>query len=168
MQAEKITLRPPRITDKAQIARLVNNRKIWNNVRDMLPHPYTEDDAEAFIQKTLNEGPQNTFAILYDGQLCGMTGVHPQEDVYRFSAELGYWIGEPYWGKGIATQAVALISKYGFQELGLVRLYAGVFSYNTASMRVLEKNGFVKEAVLQKAVFKNEQIWDEHRYAKVI
>ncbi|MCB0628356.1 MAG: GNAT family protein [Saprospiraceae bacterium] len=168
MQAGKISLRPPRMTDKTRLADLVNNRKIWNNVRDMLPHPYAESDAEFFIGTTFKEEPQKTFAIEYEGQLCGMTGLHPQEDVYRLSAELGYWIGEPYWGKGIASQAVALITQYGFDKLDLVRIYAGVFEYNTASMRVLEKNGFVKEGVLRKAIIKNGAIWDEHRFSKIL
>jgi RimJ/RimL family protein N-acetyltransferase len=156
------------MSDKARLAELANNRKIWNNVRDAFPHPYAVSDAEYFIGTTFKDEPQRIFAIEYEGQLCGMTGLHQQEDVYRLSAELGYWIGEPYWGKGIATQAVELMTQYGFRKLDLVRIYAGVFSYNAGSMRVLEKNGFTLEGILKKAVYKNGQMWDEHRYARTI
>ncbi|MGB5228245.1 MAG: GNAT family protein, partial [Eudoraea sp.] len=85
----------------------------------------------------------------------------------RKSAEIGYWIGEPYWGKGIATKAIKLITKYGFEDLKLVRIYAGVFEFNMVSMKVLENNGYKKEGVFKKAVFKNSNFFDEHRYFKL-
>ena len=91
-----------------------------------------------------------------------------QKDVYRESAEIGYWLGAPYWGKGIATKAVALVTHYGFETLRLNRIFTGVFSFNKASMRVLEKNGFTKEGIFKRAVVKNGITYDEHRYAKWI
>lgn len=94
-----------------------------------------------------------------------MVGLIFQKDVYRKSTEIGYWIGESFWGKGIATQAVGLLVHHAFEELGLARLYAGIFEYNVGSIRVLEKNGFQKEGISKKAVFKNGKFWDEHRYA---
>jgi RimJ/RimL family protein N-acetyltransferase len=94
-----------------------------------------------------------------------MIGLHPQKDVYRLSAELGYWIGEPFWGNGIATKAVELILKYGFETLNLNRIYAGVFEHNIASMRVLEKCDFVKEGIAKQAVIKNNKVIDEHKFA---
>ena len=162
-----IFLRQLKQSDSHDLALLANNKKIWDNVRDMLPHPYTLKNAEYFIDLTQKEDTLQTFGIFKAGNFCGMIGIHPQNDVYRLSAELGYWIGEPFWGRGIATAAVKVITKYGFEKLDLVRIYAGIFEYNVGSMRVLEKNGFQKEGISRKAVLKNGKIWDEHRYAKV-
>jgi RimJ/RimL family protein N-acetyltransferase len=107
------------------------------------------------------------FAIDCNGELCGLIGLILQKDVYRKSAEIGYWIGEPFWGKGIATKAVELITAYAFEELKLIRIFAGAFQYNVGSMCVLANNGFLKEGILQKAIFKNGKFWNEHRYAKL-
>lgn len=150
--------------DQVVVAELCNNRNIWNNLRDFIPSPYTREDAAAFIGQCLNEEPVKTFAILYGRQLAGTVGLVPQPDVYRISAELGYWIGEPYWGKGIATEAVKLITRYGFTRLGLKRIYAGVFDFNKASCRVLEKAGFTLESVRKQAAVKNGRICDEYHY----
>ena len=109
--------------------------------------------------------PKSVFAIIYKEELCGSIGIFPMQDVYRKSAEIGYWIGEEYWGKGIAARAVEKIVQYGFENFDIVKIFAGIFSNNRASERVLEKNGFIKEAVLKKAVFKNDEFLDEHRYA---
>lgn len=160
----EITLRRLKPSDKTQMAQLANNKKIWNHVRDYFPHPYTEKDAEVFIKAQSKDSSIVNFAIDYDGEFCGVIGLILQKDVYRKSAETGYWIGEPFWGKGIATKAVQLIVDHGFNELKLVRIYAGVFEYNMASMKVLEKNGFQKEGISKKAVYKNGKIWDEHKY----
>lgn len=151
--------------DQSSLARLANNKKVWDNVRDYLPFPYTEHDAEAFIRLTRQEDPPLSFAIEYEGQFCGMVGLVRQSDVYKMTAEIGYWIGEPFWGKGIATTAVKLITRYGLNTLGLVRIHTGVFEYNTGSMRVLEKNGYGKDGVFKKSIFKNGKIWDEHRFS---
>ncbi|MFY9228802.1 MAG: GNAT family protein, partial [Bacteroidales bacterium] len=94
-------------------------------------------------------------------------GLVRQTDVYKLSAEIGYWIGEPYWGMGIATKAVRLITEYGFNTLGLVRIYTGVFDFNKASQRVLEKAGFNLECIFEKSVFKNDKICDEYRYGLI-
>jgi len=90
-----------------------------------------------------------------------------QQDVYRKSVEIGYWLGEPFWGMGIATKAVGLIASHAFEDLGLMRIFAGVFEYNIGSMKVLERNGFQKEGIAKKAVFKSDKFWDEHRYYKL-
>jgi [ribosomal protein S5]-alanine N-acetyltransferase len=163
-----ISLRQLQPADKPILAQLANNKKIWDNLRDYIPFPYTENDAEYFIQLTRQENPAVTFGIEYNTRLCGVIGLVPQKDVYRKSAEIGYWIGEPYWQKGIATVAVKLITRYGFNDLELIRIFTSVFEYNPASMKVLEKNGYIKEAVSQKAVVKNGEVWNEHRYAKVL
>lgn len=163
----KIKLRPFQIGDKVRLAQLANNKKIYDNVRDHFPFPYNESNAISFINRTLEENPKQTFGITYNGELCGGIGLILQTDVYRKTAEIGYWIGEPFWGKGITTKAVALITEYGFNELDLIRIYAGVFDFNKGSMKVLEKNGFIKEGVFKNAVIKNNRIGDEHRYYKL-
>ena len=167
MGTKEIKLRELRLTDKSQLAFLANNKKISDNLRDLFPHPYKESDAEFFINLNSEEKPKRTFGIEYNEELCGIIGLVLQEDVYKKSAEIGYWLGEPYWGKGIATKAIELMTTYGFYELKLIRIYAGIFDYNTASMRVLENNGFKKEAVSKKAIWKNGKIHDEHRYYKL-
>ena len=164
---QNLKIRPLSLSDVSQLAQLANNKRIFDNVRDHFPFPYKEDHAEAFIKKTLNENPRQTFGIEYEDALSGVIGLILQEDVYRKSAEVGFWIGEPFWGKGVATQALKLITDYGFNKLNLARIYAGAFEYNTGSMKVLEKNGFIKEGILKKAAFKNEQFYDEHRYYKL-
>ena len=162
-----IKIRPLTKDDATAIAKLANNKNIWNNIRNAMPHPYHKEDADFFIGLKENEDPQLTFGILADDHICGVIGLEIQKDIYRKSAELGYWIGEPFWGKGIATEAVRLIVKHGFEKIGIERIYAAAFDYNVGSMRVLEKNSFVKEGILRKAVYKNDAFYDEHRFSKL-
>ena len=162
---KEIQLRPLTDTDKASIARLLNNKKVSDNLRNIIRHPYTESDAQWFIDVTKKENPQLNFGIIYIGQLCGIIGLSLQQDVYHQTAEIGYWLGEPFWGKGIATRAVKLMTDYGFNELDIVRIHTGVFEYNPASMKVLEKNGYHKEGIFKKSITKHGKLWDEHRYA---
>ena len=124
-------------------------------------------DAEGFLAKFANQDPVTFFAIEYNGEHVGNISLLPGQDIYRKSAEIGYFIGEPYWNKGIVTTAVNMITEYGFNHLGLIRIHTGVFEYNTASQRVLEKCGFVKEGIFRKSVFKQNKIWDEVRYSKI-
>ena len=163
-----LKLREFTMEDKHRMAQIANNEKISINLRDAFPHPYTVDDAERFIEMCLNLTPPQVFAIEYNGEYAGNIGLHKLTDVYRKSAEIGYFLGEDYWNKGIMTRAVNLICEYGFKNMDIVRIHTGVFDYNTASQRVLEKCGFVKEGVFKKAVYKNEQICDEIRYAKLM
>jgi len=160
-------LRPPKENDAAELARLANDRTIFDNVRDYFPHPYRLKDANSFIAQTMGEDPAVTFAICYKKELAGVIGIKKQSDIYRKSGEVGYWIGAPYRGMGIATMAVSLITTYGLSSLGLNRLYAGVFSRNPASMKVLEKCGYLREGIARNAVWKNGQLLDEYRYAFV-
>lgn len=162
-----IRLRKFKIVDSSRLAELCNNKNIWNNLRDYLPFPYTEKDAAEYIEYCQSEEPQLTFAIEFNGDFVGSIGLVKQTDVYKLTAEIGYWIGEPYWGLGIATKAVRLITEYGFNHLGLVRIYTGIFDYNKASQRVLEKSGFKLECVFEKSIFKNDKICDEYRYALI-
>jgi len=163
-----VTIRKFRRSDKFRMAELANNEKISINLRDAFPFPYTIADAEEFIAACIRQNPVEVFAIEYHGQYVGNIGLHKQADVYSKSAELGYFIGEPYWNKGITTRAVNLICEYGFKELDIVRIYSSVFDYNPASQRVLEKCGFEKEAVGKNAVCKKGKIYDEIRYAKCL
>jgi len=161
---KSVRIRPLQPDDSKKIAELANNRKIWLNVRDMFPHPFGESDAMKFIESKRLESPQTTFGITYNRDLTGAIGLVLQEDVYRYSAELGYWIGEPFWNNGIATNALRLMITYAFEKLQLKRLFAGVFEGNEASKKVLEKCGFEFEGIAQKAVFKNGLFLDEYRY----
>jgi [ribosomal protein S5]-alanine N-acetyltransferase len=167
LAGKDIKLRPFEDADVSSVARLCNNRKIWDNVRDFLPYPYTEKDAVEFIRTCRGEDPQVTFAVEYKGDFAGCIGLVRQTDIYKLTAEVGYWIGEPFWDLGIATGSLNLIVDYGFNQLGLVRIYTGVFDYNRASQRVLEKAGFKMEGIFEKSVLKNGKILNEYRYSKI-
>jgi len=160
-----IKLREFENSDSSRLAELCNNKNIWNNVRDIFPSPYTLKDAEFFIGMCNSAHPATTFAIEFHAELVGCIGLEMQTDIHKKSAELGYWIGEPFWGKGIASRAVPMMVEYGFQKFGLNRIYAGVYDYNIASCRVLEKSGFELEGILRKAVYKNDNFYDEYRFA---
>ena len=166
LKSSPVTIKPIQEENVSQLAQLANNKRIWDNLMDYIPHPYTIQDAYRFIATMSDENPQVTFGIYYKMELCGVIGLVLKTDVYRLTAELGYWVGEPYWGKGIATKAISLITSYGFNKLSLVRISANVFDHNQASMRVLEKNGFEKDAILKKRAIKNDQIIDLHVYSK--
>jgi ribosomal-protein-alanine N-acetyltransferase len=160
-----IRLRRFRESDAPRMAELANNPKIGRNLRDGFPYPYTVKDAEGFIKQFMSH--QSFFAIEYNGEYVGNISLSPHDNVYRKTAEIGYFLGEPYWNKGIMTTAVNLITAYGFQELGLARIHTGIYEYNPASQRVLEKCGYCKEGIFRKNIFKDNQLWDEVRYAKI-
>ena len=163
--SEKVGLRELKPDDTNRLSELANNKNIWNNLRDFFPFPYTKENARDFIDRCIKEDPKVTFAIEYKEELVGVAGLVLQSDINRLSAEVGYWIGEPYWNKGIASSAVALVVNYGFNTLKLNRIYCGVFDFNKASQRVLEKCGFTLEGIFKKAVIKDKKIIDEYRYA---
>ncbi|BFG71076.1 GNAT family N-acetyltransferase [Sediminibacterium sp. KACHI17] len=152
--------------DAQALAAVANNRNIWNQVRDFFPSPYTVSDAIQWIGMTEKESPALNFAILYDGQVVGGVGLVTKQDIYRKNIEIGYYIGEAYWGKGIATEACKLICSYVEQQMDVVRIEASTFHHNKASMRVLLKNGFYLEAIKQKAIIKNNQLLDEYLWVK--
>ncbi len=157
-------IRPLKSEDSTELATLANNIKIWNNVRDYFPNPYSLSDAQSFIHSKQQESPTLTLAIEYQGNLAGVIGLEPKTDVFRITSIVGYWIGEPYWGKGIATAALNLLVQYAFMELDIVRLEAGHFDFNAASGRVMEKCGFKKFGIAKKAAIKNNVIVDDHLY----
>jgi len=164
---DDIALQPLRETDIPAIATLANNYQIWKNVRDRLPHPYSEQDAHDFVSIIQQELSLYTFGIHYQGTLAGIIGLVPQDDVYKLNAEIGYWIGEPFWNKGIATKAVQLMITYAFGTLEFHRLFAGVFAHNLASMKVLTKTGFELEGIAKQAILKEGKLIDEYRYALI-
>ena len=164
---KEIHLRAFEQEDAPGLVKLANNRNVSINLRDGFPFPYTLADAQKFIQLASEKQPPTIFAIIYKEMHAGNIGLHPASDVYRKSAEIGYFLGEDFWGKGIATAAVQLITQYGFDQLGLNRIYAGVFEFNPSSMRVLEKCGYEREGIHRKAVYKNGEFWDEVRFAKL-
>lgn len=150
----------------AQLAACANNPQIAANLRDAFPSPYTLADAEWFIQDCMaRDGQDDLFrAILVDGQAVGSISVCRGSDVYRRSGELGYWMAEPFWGKGYMTWAVREMCQMAFRELDIVRIYAQVFAHNTGSRRVLEKNGFALEGTLRQSVYKNGMLLDSCIY----
>jgi RimJ/RimL family protein N-acetyltransferase len=167
LKSGNIKLRALQLTDTKRLAELANNEKISRNLRDGFPNPYTLADAKNFLEKFTDQNPVTYFGIEFNGEHVGNISLVPGQDIYRKSAEIGYFIGEAYWNKGIVTTAVNLITEYGFRQLGIIRIHTGVFEYNTASMQVLEKCGFTKDGVFRKSVFKQNKIWDEVRYSKI-
>jgi RimJ/RimL family protein N-acetyltransferase len=153
--------------DGASLARHADNRKIWRNVRDHFPSPYTLADADLWIERVLGGEPETQFAIEVDGEAAGGVGVFLQEDVARRSAEIGYWLGEAHWGRGVMTDVVRRFTDYAFEAYDLLRVYALVFEWNTGSCRVLEKAGYALEGRLRRAVIKDGHVIDQFVYAVV-
>ena len=165
---EQIILRPFQPEDAERVALLCNNKQIFDSLRDYFPHPYSLQDARDFIKGCQARNPVLNFAITASQEVVGAIGVIPQTDVYTGTAEIGYWLGEPFWGKGIMTEAVRQMVSYGWETLSLRRIFTGVFDFNKASMRVLEKAGFELEGICKKSVLKNGVIRDEYMYAITI
>ena len=166
----KLTLRPFLPSDVESLARHANNRRIWQNLRDGFPHPYTKGDAERWVAHAASmTEPQGVFAIVIDELVAGGIGVHrlDKNPGYRDTAELGYWLAGPYWGRGLMTEAVRAVTRYAFDELGLFRIEAGVFGWNVSSVRVLEKTGYSFEGRLRKQVFKDGQRVDVLLYSRL-
>ncbi len=163
---ETIKLRPWHMEDAGPLSIMANNKKIWDNVRDRLPNPYTLEDAKAWIASTKKEKPALNFCIEYDGWIAGSAGILLQDDIYRKSAEVGYFIAEPYWGKGIATKALQILLEYTQNNFDFVRIYATTFAHNHASQQVLRKNNFYLESIRRKATFKNDTLMDDMVWVK--
>ena len=162
-----VTIRQWTQADLPSLVYHANNIHIWNNLRNYFPHPYTEEAGQAWLDKILVASPVANLAIDLDGEAVGGIGLILNSDVYLHSAELSYWLGEAYWGKGIATEAVRQMVEYTFYYFDIIRLYAEVFETNKSSMRVLEKNGFYLEGVRRKAVCKNGVLMDDYIWVKL-
>ena len=149
----------------ADLQRLADNSAVAQNLRDVFPNPYLLEDAQQFIELAGKGVMGHVFGIFEEDTFIGVGSIVPQQDVYKNNGEIGYWIGEPYWGKGFGSKAVELLTSYAFNELKLIRVFAGVFQNNTASMKVLEKSGYELEAVLKSSIVKNGVILDEYLYS---
>lgn len=160
-------IRPYVSSDVAAIVRYGNDREVWKNLRDRFPHPYTRAHAIEWLRYVRRQDPPHDFAIATRMSLIGGIGLQMQDDVYRRSAELGYWLGQPYWGRGIATRAVVAMTDYAFATFPIVRVYASVFEGNDSSMRVLEKAGYILEGRLRRSVYKDGRLLDQFVYAVV-
>jgi len=160
-------IRDWRKKDAKAIVKYANNRNIWINLRDAFPYPYRSSDAEAFLARVLHQNPRTIFAIANDSEAIGSIGLGPGEDVHRFTAEPGFWLAEPFWNKGIMTEAVRRFTDYAFNQFDLYRIYAEPYTSNPASTRVLEKAGFKCECLLHANVVKDGKILDQFLYAKV-
>jgi RimJ/RimL family protein N-acetyltransferase len=158
-------LRPWHISDLDSLVQYANNANIARFMTDSFAHPYTEESGRNFIAFATKDDPVRMFAIDIEGRAGGGIGLHPQADIQRRNAELGYWLGEPFWGKGIMPEAIRQITAWGFETLDIDRIFARVFGTNTASQKALEKAGFVLEARLEKTLFKNGEQLDELLYA---
>jgi RimJ/RimL family protein N-acetyltransferase len=161
----RCVLRPWAAGDEPSLVRHANNYKVWQNLPDGIPHPYTLADAEQWISFTQQQSTQTLFAVEVEGEAVGSVGLFPKSDIERLSAEIGYWLGEAVWGKGIATAAVRALSTYGFKELGLTRIFAVPLISSTASMRVLENAGYIREGVLRRSAVKEGIVIDQVLYA---
>jgi RimJ/RimL family protein N-acetyltransferase len=147
--------------------RHANNRRVWRNLRDRFPHPYTAADGERWIRTATEAVPQTHFAIAIGDEAIGGIGMDLKTDVSRRSAEIGLWLGEAYWGRGIGTEAVRAMTDFAFSTFDVCRVYAEVFEWNPASIRMLEKAGYAFEGRLRKSVTKDNQTIDSILYAIV-
>lgn len=161
----EVKLRSWHISDLEDLVKYANNWKIARNLTDQFPFPYTEKKGREFIAYASGEGPNHIFAIEVEGRAVGGIGIHPQEDIFRKNAELGYWLAEEFWGKGIITQAIGQVVEFTFKNLDIDRIFARPFGSNIPSQRVLEKNGFVLEARFEGTILKGDEQQDELVYA---
>lgn len=163
----KCKIRTWKLADAKDLAIALSNRKIQDNLRDGLPYPYTEQDGADYISAVLSANKDETFAfaITADNKVVGSIGVFRQGNIHRQTAELGYYVAEEYWGKGIMTEAVKQICGYVFEKSDIIRIYAEPFAYNIASCRVLEKAGFQYEGTLRGNAVKNGKVIDMKMYS---
>jgi RimJ/RimL family protein N-acetyltransferase len=158
-------IRTWRASDLDSLVENANSPQVWLNLRDQFPHPYTKRAGRTFLRHMQARRPETVFAIDVGGRAVGAIGFVLQKDVDRVSAEVGYWLGEQYWGRGIASEALGAITRHAIETHGLTRVFAVPFAYNKASCRVLEKNGYALEGCLRRSALKNGQIVDQFQYA---
>lgn len=162
-------IREWRLDDKYDLAKVINNRNILNNLRDGIPYPYTEKDAEDYIRSVLSADKTKafSFAITLEDKVIGSIGIFRGNNIHYRTAEMGYYIGEAYWGKGYATSAVRQACRYVFEHTDIIRIFAEPFAHNLGSCRVLEKAGFQYEGTLRCNAEKNGEILDMKMYALI-
>jgi ribosomal-protein-alanine N-acetyltransferase len=167
LQLKRCLIRPWRADDADSLVESADDLRIWRNLRDHFPHPYTHEDASRWLAELTRALAPTQFAIDIDSKAIGGIGVAIQPDVFQHSGEIGYWLGVNHWGQGIATEAVRAVSDWAFASLGLKRLFAGVFDWNPASARVLEKAGYTLEGRLRSAVVKAGHNMDQFIYGRL-
>lgn len=165
IKLDNCTIRSWKHEDADSVARYADNRRIWLNLRDAFPHPYRLADARSFIDNCLARKPETLFCIASDGKAIGSIGFSIHTDVERFGAEIGYWLAEPFWGRGIMTNALKALTEYAISTHHLHRIYALPYEWNPASMRVLEKAGYKLEGRMRHSAFKDGQLIDQFLYA---
>ncbi len=153
------TVRSYQLDDAESLALHANNYKVWKNLRDGFPHPYSVENGKAFIERALDAFPQTNFAICVDDKAVGGIGFVLHQDVERISAEVGYWLGEPFWGRGIVTEALIAVTDYAIKIHDLRRVFAVPFGFNGASARVLEKAGYQLEGRMRNSAIKEGTCW---------
>ncbi len=167
LQGRLCAVRAWRMADAEAVVRHANNARVANQLRDRFPHPYSRANAQAFLKAAIAASDDTNLAIEVDGEAAGAIGYVVGSDVERYSAEIGYWLGETFWGRGIATEALTLVAGHVFAGPNLLRLFALPFVDNAASIRVLEKAGFVREAILRSSSVKFGRVRDQALYARV-
>ncbi|MCI5751474.1 MAG: GNAT family N-acetyltransferase [Oscillospiraceae bacterium] len=162
-----IKIRKWQITDAKALAAAISNKKVQDNLRDGLPYPYTEEDGREYISQMLSADGNDTFAfaITADDKVIGSIGAFRQSNIHSRTAELGYYMAEEYWGRGIMTEAVKQLCSYVFSHSDIIRIFAEPFAYNTGSCRVLEKAGFRFEGTLRSNAVKNGRVIDMKMYS---
>jgi RimJ/RimL family protein N-acetyltransferase len=162
-----LRIRPWRRDDLDALLRHANNPKIAGNLRDQFPHPYTRRDGIDYLNYVRAMDVPMSLAVEYEIEAIGGIGFKLGVDIARLSVEMGYWLAEPYWGRGLTTRAVIAAADWAFGNYGVVRIFAIAFSHNVASMRVLEKAGFEREGLLRRSAIKNGLVLDQVMYSKV-
>lgn len=161
-------LRSWQLTDAETLVKHTNNRKLWINLRDRFPHPYTQADADWWVKFASETAPTTNLAIEVDGEAVGSIGLERHTDIERCLAEVGYWLSEQHWGKGIMTAALRTFTTYAFGRFGLTRLYAVPFARNEGSVRILEKAGYQREGLMRRSAIKDGVVLDQYLYAYVV
>lgn len=167
LEGTRCAIRPWRMTDADAIVRHANNPNVARQLRDRFPHPYSRVNALAFLKAAVSAPETSNLAIEVDDEAVGAIGYVIGADVERYSAEIGYWLGEAHWGRGIATEALVLVTDDVFATANLLRLFALPFAGNAGSIRVLEKAGYVREAILASSSVKYGQPRDQALYARI-
>lgn len=163
----RCSVRSWRIEDADAVTRHANNLNVAKQLRDRFPHPYTRANAIAFLKSSISSSDLSNLAIDVDGEAAGAIGYVRGTDIERYSAEIGYWLGEPFWGRGIVTEALMLLTEHAFSAMNVLRMFALPFADNAASIRVLEKAGYVREAVLRSSSVKYGKPRDQALYVRI-
>ncbi len=167
IEFDEYVIRDWQADDALSIVTYANNKKVSKNLRDVFPFPYSMNDAEDFLLNIAQQQTKTVFAIATSSEAIGSIGLTLGQDVHRFTAELGYWLAEPFWNKGIVTKAVNKFTEFAFKKFKLHRIFASPYACNTPSIKVLEKAGFEREGVLRASAFKNNKVLDQILYSKL-